>query len=237
VHDLPLNAPAISLLSAWLEERSARAPLEERALFISGRRSRLSVRTIENWMVQLRAKMGTAKKITPHTLRHTAATLALTMGTDLATVAELLRHSDLNTTRRYLHLVDTRRRDAVRRLSVTVPEEVLRKVTLTTALHQPSATTTHAPPITAGKPPDFAAPWHESTTTNQQELQINSAIEALQPLDEQLAPHSLEPSPSPRSEVLDDQHGLSEIARAHRGPTGIPRVPSAGALWENTSFP
>jgi hypothetical protein len=69
--------------------------------------------------------MGSAKHITPHTLRHTAATLTLTAGTDLSTVAELLRHSDVNTTRRYLHLVDTRRREAVRRLEGTVPAAIL----------------------------------------------------------------------------------------------------------------
>ena len=58
-------------------------------------------------------------------VRSNPAALALTRGTDLATVAELLGHKDLNTTRGYLHLVDTRRRDAVRRLAVTVPEDVL----------------------------------------------------------------------------------------------------------------
>jgi site-specific recombinase XerD len=212
VHDLPLNAPAVSLLSAWLEERGARAPPEEQTLFISGRCSRLSVRTIENWMVQLRAKMRTTKKITPHTLRHTAATLALTMGTDLATVAELLRHSDLNTTRRYLHLVDTRRRDAVRRLSITVPEEVLRNVTLTTTLPEPSTTDIHSMPKTPRETSAVAVLEDGGTTANRLELQINSVIEVPQLLDEQLAPYPLEPSPSPCPEVLDDQHGLSAAA-------------------------
>jgi len=125
VHDLPLNAPAVTLLTAWLLARTDRAPAGEQALFLSARRTRLAARTIENWFVKLRAAMGTAKKVTPHTLRHSAATLALTTGTDLATVAELLRHSDLNTTRGYLHLVDTRRREAVHRLAVTVPQDVL----------------------------------------------------------------------------------------------------------------
>jgi|GEM_PF-640654 len=125
VHDLPLNVPAVTLLTAWLRTRRARAPDGERALFLSARRTRLAARTVENWFVRLRVAMGTAKKVTPHTLRHSAATLALTTGSDLATVAELLRHSDLNTTRGYLHLVDTRRREAVHRLAVTVPQDVL----------------------------------------------------------------------------------------------------------------
>lgn len=123
VHDLPLNAPAAALLGAWMAER--RTLPGERALFLSQCQRRLSIRTVESLIQRVRAAMGTGKKITPHTLRHTAATLTLTAGTDLATVAELLRHSDLNTTRRYLHLVDTRRREAVRRLEGTVPPSVL----------------------------------------------------------------------------------------------------------------
>ena len=69
--------------------------------------------------------MGSAKQITPHTFRHSAATLALSLGSDLSTVAELLRHLDLNTTRKYVHLVDERRREAVRRLAVAIPPEIL----------------------------------------------------------------------------------------------------------------
>lgn len=125
VHDLPLNAPAAALVSGWLSERSRRVASGERALFVSDRGTRLSARTVENWVAHLRAHAGTAKKVTPHTFRHSAATLALTMGTDLATVGELLRHSDLNTTRRYLHLVDARRREAVGKLAATVPADLL----------------------------------------------------------------------------------------------------------------
>lgn len=123
VSDLPLNRPAVELLGAYIATR--RAPGGERALFLSGRGTRLSIRAVEALLQRLRRLMGTAKKITPHTLRHTAATLTLTAGTDLATVGELLRHSDLNTTRVYLHLVDTRRREAVRRLEGTVPASIL----------------------------------------------------------------------------------------------------------------
>ncbi len=125
VHDLPLNAPAVALVSGWLSERSRRVASGERALFVSDRGTRLSARTVENWVARLRPHVGTAKRVTPHTFRHSAATLALTMGTDLATVGELLRHSDLNTTRRYLHLVDARRREAVGKLAASVPADVL----------------------------------------------------------------------------------------------------------------
>jgi len=123
VHDLPLNRPAVTLLRAWIDERDERP--RATALFLSARGTRLSIRAVESMIVRIRKEMGSAKHITPHTMRHTAATLTLSLGTDLSTVAELLRHSDINTTRRYLHLVDTRRREAVRRLEGTVPSSLL----------------------------------------------------------------------------------------------------------------
>ncbi len=123
IHGLPLNAPAVALLGALIAERGVCE--RESPLFLSQRGTRLSIRAAESLVARLRTRMGSSKKITPHTLRHTAATLTLMAGTDLSTVAELLRHRNVNTTRRYLHLVDTRRREAVRRLEGTVPMTIL----------------------------------------------------------------------------------------------------------------
>ena len=49
----------------------------------------------------LAAKAGIAKRITPHSLRHTHATQALTAGVPLADVSVALGHSDPRTTMRY----------------------------------------------------------------------------------------------------------------------------------------
>ena len=125
VHDLPLNATLLSLLGAWLEDRRAMTTGDECALFVSDDCRRVSIRSVQRLVVKVRDAMGTAKRVTPHTLRHSCATLALTLGADLSTVSDLLRHSDLNTTRRYLHLVDERRRDAVAKLQIAVPPGVL----------------------------------------------------------------------------------------------------------------
>jgi len=127
VSDLPLNQETVALLASWLEERSARA-LEVPALFLSSRGARITVRTVQRLLVRLRGAMGTKKKIVPHTLRHSAATIALLLGADLSTVGDLLRHADLNVTRRYLHLVGERTREAVRRLGTTVPASVLPRI-------------------------------------------------------------------------------------------------------------
>jgi integrase/recombinase XerC len=152
VHDLPLNVPTVALLSSWIGERGDRASEGEPALFISSRGRRLGIRSVQRLLVRLRGALGTPKKITPHALRHSCATLALTLGTDLSTVAELLRHSDLNTTRRYLHLVDERRREAVRRLAVAVPPGLFAV---------PVASQTNAP---AAGSPDRASPVTSNVT-------------------------------------------------------------------------
>lgn len=54
-----------------------------------------------------------AQPITFHSLRHTHATMMLTLGVDLYTVSKLLGHTNIQTTQIYAKLVDESKKKAV----------------------------------------------------------------------------------------------------------------------------
>lgn len=58
-------------------------------------------------------KAGVTKDFTFHVSRHTFATLTLTMGADIYTTAELMGHSDVETTQVYGKIIDTKKISAV----------------------------------------------------------------------------------------------------------------------------
>ena len=60
------------------------------------------------------------KRIHPHVIRHTFATILLDKGNDLKTVQALMGHSHIRTTETYLHSTDDRKVEAIESLQFGV---------------------------------------------------------------------------------------------------------------------
>lgn len=73
--------------------------------------SRLTPRSIQKMIQRCAMLAGVAKKVTPHTLRHTYATDLLEHGADLRSVQELLGHQNVATTQIYTHITNKRLRE------------------------------------------------------------------------------------------------------------------------------
>ncbi len=101
----------------YLEQREQIIPTEghEDALFLSLQNRRLAVRSVENLVKKYASRVTTLKKITPHKLRSTYGTALYQETGDIYLVADVLGHSDVNTTRKhYAAQADERRRRAAK---------------------------------------------------------------------------------------------------------------------------
>lgn len=80
----------------------------------AGKGRPISHRSIQHLVQKALAQAGlSSKNYTVHTIRHSFATHLVDHGTDLHTVKELLGHSTLQTTMRYMHLTTSRRQGIV----------------------------------------------------------------------------------------------------------------------------
>jgi site-specific recombinase XerD len=125
IADIPMSPEVTVMLAAWIRQRAAIAHGTERALFVSRLGRRISVRSVERLIAKLRDRAGIAKRGSCHSLRHSMATISLELGTDIGTISEILRHSSVQITQRYIHCLSARRRDAVRRLASTIPRSIV----------------------------------------------------------------------------------------------------------------
>lgn len=99
----------------YLEERNQMIPEDgsENALFLSMQKKRIAVRSVENLVKKYSRLVTPLKKITPHKLRSTYGTALYKETGDIYLVADVLGHSDVNTTKKhYAALEDERRRSA-----------------------------------------------------------------------------------------------------------------------------
>ena len=126
----PLRSDCVDALSQWIRERAA-GP--DDPLFISNRRGRFSCDAVERivrkytLMAAKTCPSLVEKRVSPHTLRHTAAMELLRSGVSCTVIALWLGHESVETTQIYLHAdLEIKRQAMDRTRPMEVPEGVYR---------------------------------------------------------------------------------------------------------------
>jgi integrase/recombinase XerD len=88
------------------------------ALFVNRHGSPMRPQSIRSKLRRYAADIGLMRRITPHMLRHTAATLLIEQGVDIRFVQRLLGHSSIATTEIYTHVSDEALRTTLERADV-----------------------------------------------------------------------------------------------------------------------
>lgn len=98
---VPLGGPAVSALTDWLEYRLDLGPRTD-AVFTNLRGGRLTRQTVFDVVKRAASRAGLdPADVSPHVLRHSAATHMIEAGADIRSVQEMLGHANVSTTQVY----------------------------------------------------------------------------------------------------------------------------------------
>lgn len=108
---LEFDEAALAVLQAYLDTRTDRL----RPLFVSSQRRRLGYARANQIFHEAADLAGIDKNVSTHIMRHSFATDLLLNGANIVEVKEHLRHENISTTMRYLHVTDEHKKQSYRK--------------------------------------------------------------------------------------------------------------------------
>lgn len=110
---LYLNEACKAAKEAYMPKRLKPHDRDRNAFFVSRNRNRINVQTVK-WLVKKHVQEAglDSSHLSPHKLRHTAATLMYQNGVDIRSLQTILGHENLDTTMIYTHVEDANLRTA-----------------------------------------------------------------------------------------------------------------------------
>lgn len=91
-------------------------------VFLTNRGDKYSTRSMQLMVEEVKEKAGIFKEFTPHTFRHTFATILLREGRDIREIQQLLGHSNIETTTIYTHIELERLAEPVKKIMDRIGE-------------------------------------------------------------------------------------------------------------------
>lgn len=101
---VPVGAPALEAVNAWLAVRGALVKTDPHPLFLTERGTRMSPRVLQLRLKAHAQALGIPADVHPHVLRHSFASHVLQSSGDLRAVQEMLGHASIAATQVYTSL-------------------------------------------------------------------------------------------------------------------------------------